>query len=129
MVAQVLWLFVSYALIAALAGVLLEADMAIEAAGVIILLPAMRIWRRFGRGRGYFMLGRVAELGAVQHRSFRATRQDYPQLFRFMLALEVAIFGFMVFSAISHSSFPFSAAVDEYLKCKLGSGMHEVCLE
>jgi len=129
MVAQVLWLFISYALIATIAALLLEAEMAIAAAGVVILVPALRIWRRFGPGRGYFMLGRTADLGAIRHRSFRATRQDYPQLFWFMLAIEIAILSFILVSAISHSSYQFGAACDEYMKCKLGSGMHEVCFD
>jgi hypothetical protein len=126
-VTQVLWLAVSYAFIGALAGVLLDSGWALGAAGVIILFPVLRIWRRFRPGRGYYLLSFFGEPGALRDWSIRATRQEYPALFKLMVVIEIAIVSIVCLVVISKSSFPFAAAFDEFRKCTLGTGMHEVC--
>lgn len=129
MVSQVFWLFVSYGFIGALAGALLDSGAAIGAAGLIIVLPAVRIWRRFRPGKGYYLPSFFSEPGALRDWSIRATRKEHPSLFKVMVVIEVAIVSIILLAVVGRSTFPFAAAFDEFRKCTLGAGISEVCLK
>ena len=103
MVTQVFWLVFTYALVGTLAGVLFETGNAPAAAAVMILVPAVRIWRRFRPGKGYYLPSFVGEPGALRDRSIRVTPQVQRSLFLVMVGLELAIVTFVCFRVLHNA--------------------------
>lgn len=104
MVTQVLWLFFSYALVGGLAGVLFDAGAAPAAAAVMIVVPALRIWRRFRPDKGYYLTSFSGEPGALRDRSFRVTPQVQRSLFLVMVGLELAIVTLISFAVLRQAA-------------------------
>jgi hypothetical protein len=131
MLAQVMWLFISYALALSASLVLLEMRQVLWFLLAVLLFPAVRIYRRWDPRRGYYIVGRHWGSQRVVRRSFRVTKQEFPKLFTLMLLAELAIVSFVYVAAFSSSSFVASAPVHELvvsIQCRFGGRFHEdVC--
>ena len=73
------------------------------------------------------MLGRDWHVDGIASPSFRATKQERPQLFACFLFIELAILAFLYVSVLLNHSFWEIDAIREFIECRFGEGLAESC--
>ncbi len=89
---QLIWQFVSYALVLSVGAISFEMENYWLAGLVLIGFPAFRIHRRFAPSGGYRMAADQAYMhGPIEVSGGLVNRSNHPTLFKFCLICEVAI--------------------------------------
>ncbi len=97
MMFMLVWLCISYGFTFALGMVCVEANHIALSFLFFLGVPALRIYRRFQAGRGYYLIGYEGEAGNIPNLSGRVTYQERPVRFKICLLLEVLLIGFLGF--------------------------------
>ena len=94
MAPQVIWMMVSYAIVASIGMVLLEHDKAAIGIAILILFPTIRIARRFRKEGGYRLIGGAGVVsGDISQRGGFASRAKQPGFFWLCFFLEILTIG------------------------------------
>ena len=99
---QFIWLCVSYGLVFAIAAALLEAGHVALAVALAVIVPVLRISHRWRKGEGYYRIGYIGRVGGDRRTpSGPIRRADSPQLFQFMMVVELVIVALLAISVFA----------------------------
>jgi hypothetical protein len=93
---------VSYGLVFAIAAALRDGGYLAAAVVLAVLFPSVRIAHRWRKGEGYYRVGYIGRVGGeMRTPSGPIRRADSPQLFQFMVGVELAIVALLAISVFT----------------------------
>ena len=126
MIGQVIWLVVSWEVWGVVLIALVSVGQAGLAGAASLLVPALRLQRRFAPGRGYYLVGKAGAVAAIDHPSRRITRQESPTLFGVWFAAELVVIALVLFGVFSTDVVRESEEFQRLIRCTLGPGKAEI---
>ena len=133
MLAQIVWMLVSNALIVVLGLLVMELGFPLVGLALTAGLVGARLWYRGRPGKGYRLLPYLGEqrsgisIGFGSTGPLRVTRQEHPAWFGVLFALELAILAFLVWGVVQNPGVRESEALKDLVECRFGPGISERC--